>query len=253
MNIRTPSSSSTTTSLPSLSANVITNTNTTANNNTAILNTFAQINTSKQWTTLSAFINKFNKKIKKKKHLKALTTREAGYILLSTDPNVLKTFGIWITSFGKKFMPIVITNPAHYRYYQQQNNMKNINNKNRNGNRNTTTNNCNNNNARKKNHHQLLLNENHNNDNNHTNRNTKNVINGDNNNFITCTCAGKKPSSSTQQQHDQNRKFYESHDYNAGRHFSTQSQHKANCLLWSPPTSGHLHSWRRGYEDDGKK
>lgn len=251
MNIRTPSSS-TTTSLPSLSANVITNTTTTANYNTAILNTFAQINTSKQWTTLSAFINKFNKKIKKKKHLKALTTREAGYILLSTDPNVLKTFGIWITSFGKKFMPIVITNPAHYRYYQQQNNMKNINNKNRNGNRNTTTNNCNNNNARKKNH-QLLLNENHNNDNNHTNRNTKNVINGDNNNFITCTCAGKKPSSSTQQQHDQNRKFYESHDYNAGRHFSTQSQHKANCLLWSPPTSGHLHSWRRGYEDDGKK
>ena len=38
----------------------------------------------------------------------------------------------------------------------------------------------------------------------------------------------------------------------AGRHASTQSEHIASCQLWKPPSTGHLHSWRRGFSD-GKK
>ena len=45
-----------------------------------------------------------------------------------------------------------------------------------------------------------------------------------------------------------NARYFGSHDYNAGRHAATNSRHKANCLLWRPPESGHLHSWRRGHD-----
>lgn len=46
---------------------------------------------------------------------------------------------------------------------------------------------------------------------------------------------------------DTSARFFGSHDYNAGRHASTTSAHKANCMCWTPPTTSHLHSWRRGY------
>ena len=49
------------------------------------------------------------------------------------------------------------------------------------------------------------------------------------------------------------KRYYGSMDYNAGRHQSTQSQHVATCLCWEPPSTGHLHSWRRGYNDLHKK
>ena len=45
------------------------------------------------------------------------------------------------------------------------------------------------------------------------------------------------------------KRYFGSSDYNAGRHVNTQSIHVANCLCWQPPTTGHLHSWRRGYEE----
>jgi hypothetical protein len=54
------------------------------------LTIFAEINTSKQWTTLSAFVNKVNQKLK---HNDAkVTAREAASILLSADQNELKKF-----------------------------------------------------------------------------------------------------------------------------------------------------------------
>lgn len=60
-----------------------------------------------------------------------------------------------------------------------------------------------------------------------------------------CSCSGApggKPASTEA-------RYFGSHDYNAGRHAPTQSKHKATCAAWSPPTSGHLHSWRRGFDD----
>lgn len=46
-----------------------------------------------------------------------------------------------------------------------------------------------------------------------------------------------------------NERYFGSHDYNAGRHVCTASAHKPNCPMWCPPTSGHLHSWRRGFQE----
>ena len=48
-------------------------------------------------------------------------------------------------------------------------------------------------------------------------------------------------------------KYFASMDYNAGKHANTNSEHIGTCILWQPPSSGHLHSWRRGYADDHKK
>ena len=42
-------------------------------------------------------------------------------------------------------------------------------------------------------------------------------------------------------------RYFGSHDYNGGRHSSTASKHACTCPLWAPPSSGHLHSWRRKY------
>mmetsp|Transcript_7982 Transcript_7982/g.13497 ORF Transcript_7982/g.13497 Transcript_7982/m.13497 type:complete len:193 (+) Transcript_7982:87-665(+) len=47
------------------------------------------------------------------------------------------------------------------------------------------------------------------------------------------------------------KKYFNSHDYNGGRHACTQSKHIANCPLWRPAPTSHLHSWRRGYDDAG--
>lgn len=47
-------------------------------------------------------------------------------------------------------------------------------------------------------------------------------------------------------------RYFKSHDYyNGGRHASTQSKHVATCPLWRPAPTSHLHSWRRGFEEDG--
>ena len=47
-------------------------------------------------------------------------------------------------------------------------------------------------------------------------------------------------------------KYFSSHDYNGGRHACTASTHKANCALWTPPLTGHLHSWRGRRYDTAK-
>ena len=41
--------------------------------------------------------------------------------------------------------------------------------------------------------------------------------------------------------------YFGSHNYNGGRHACTASLHRGSCPLWLPPSSGHLHSWRRGH------
>ena len=67
----------------------------------------------------------------------------------------------------------------------------------------------------------------------------------------TCTCCTKD--SSEYNSTTSEKKYFHSQEYNAGRHSSTQSKHKLNCLRWSPPNTGHLHSWRRGFTDSGKE
>ena len=42
--------------------------------------------------------------------------------------------------------------------------------------------------------------------------------------------------------------FFRSTDYQAGRHALQTSGHLPNCACWTPPSTGHLHSWRKGYE-----
>lgn len=49
-------------------------------------------------------------------------------------------------------------------------------------------------------------------------------------------------------QNSRSKRFFGSNDYNAGRHHTTTSVHVANCPCWSPPTTSHLHSWRKSYE-----
>lgn len=48
-------------------------------------------------------------------------------------------------------------------------------------------------------------------------------------------------------------RYLTSSDYNAGRHACTASRHIGTCPLWRPASSGHLHSWRRGYTTKTKK
>jgi len=68
-----------------------------------------------------------------------------------------------------------------------------------------------------------------------------------------CTCsAATKTSASSSSSSNSNRQgdgsqFLSSTAYNAGRHGIDMSSHKPNCLLWTPPSAGHLFSWRRGF------
>jgi len=54
-----------------------------------------------------------------------------------------------------------------------------------------------------------------------------------------CTCGAIQPANSD---------YFTSTDYNAGRHSMEKSSHRINCIAWTPPTTGHLHSWRRSFE-----
>ncbi|CAN0309356.1 unnamed protein product [Laminaria digitata] len=45
-----------------------------------------------------------------------------------------------------------------------------------------------------------------------------------------------------------NARFFGSQDHNAGRHALKASGHRKDCLRWTPPTTSHLHSWRRGFD-----
>ena len=64
-----------------------------------------------------------------------------------------------------------------------------------------------------------------------------------------CSCGigGDEAKVGQKRKNDENERYYKSHDYNAGRHATDTSSHKMNCVKWTPPTCGHLHSWRRGF------
>ena len=54
-----------------------------------------------------------------------------------------------------------------------------------------------------------------------------------------CTCRGLI------NRKDENTQYFNSHDYNGGRHACSNSLHIGSCPGWAPSTSSHLHSWRR--------
>lgn len=43
-------------------------------------------------------------------------------------------------------------------------------------------------------------------------------------------------------------RFFGSTDYHAGRHALKASGHLRNCACWTPPSTGHMHSWRKGFD-----
>lgn len=176
----------------------------------SLLRLLCQIRTSKQWSTLPAILTKLHK-LQRRLHPNEVpfTPRAVSAILSSTSKSELLRHGIWVTFFGAKYMPIVLTNQG---YAQQWSELS----------------------AR------------------HDNLETGK---------LPCTCrfgkalaaskgAGNNKDCVTSGMRKQREvaRYFGSHDYNAGRHCATTSEHHSNCLCWHPPTSGHLHSWRRGYE-----
>ncbi|CAN0028309.1 unnamed protein product [Ectocarpus sp. 12 AP-2014] len=138
-----------------------------------------EVNTSNQWSTLTGVLTKVNKRLPAEQQVDARTL--AG--LLTSEPAAeLARNGVWTTSFGAKYMPIVVVNRAY---------------------------------ARK-------------------------VAQGGEQGRCSCGEGGRSGSGSS--------RFFGSQDYNAGRHALEASAHNAGCLCWTPPTTGHLHSWRRGFD-----
>ena len=65
-----------------------------------------------------------------------------------------------------------------------------------------------------------------------------------------CECRGGGRGSGRDGSSEDARRYFESQAYHGGRHASTQSRHLASCPCWRPAPSGHLHSWRRGYDQN---
>ena len=152
----------------------------------------AACGTSNSWSTLEAVAKKVGKRMGQ-----AVTPRELDDFMEGVGDSALQQHGVWRTSFGKKYMSIVLVNVAFGRALAAR---------------------------------------------------------GATSAPPTCSC-GATPSSSSgsDKQGDAASRYFGSHDYNAGRHSTTNSIHKASCLLWRPPTTSHLHSWRRGFASKGTK
>lgn len=154
----------------------------------------AACGTSNSWSTLEAVAAKVSRRTGRR-----VTPRELDELMLRVGDAALLAHGVWRTSFGKKYMPIVCVNTAFAR--------------------------------------------------------SAAAAAG---NQWTCTCGAAGTGASggcalAQNHKKQTERYFGSQDYNAGRHACTASVHKGQCLMWQPPTSGHLHSWRRGFADDGRR
>ncbi|CAM9770296.1 unnamed protein product, partial [Sphacelaria rigidula] len=137
------------------------------------------VNTSNQWSTLTGVLSKVNKKLPARHQVDARTLAR---LVTSESAAELARNGVWVTSFGAKYMPIVIVNRGY---------------------------------ARK-------------------------VAQGEEQGCCSCGQGERSGSDSS--------RFFGSQDYNAGRHALEASAHSLSCLCWTPPATGHLHSWRRGFD-----
>eukprot|EP01043_Picozoa_sp_COSAG02_P075333 COSAG02_NODE_15486_length_1156_cov_2.068416_1_plen_171_part_00 len=153
----------------------------------------AACGTSNSWSTLEAVATKVSRRAGRK-----VTPRELDVLMRGVGDATLLAHGIWRTSFGQKFMPIITVNTAFAR--------------------------------------------------------SAAAADGEQ---WACTCGATPAAASggavAQKRQKDSDRFFGSQDYNGGRHASTASVHKGQCLMWRPPTTGHLHSWRRGFDDDGRQ
>ena len=113
------------------------------------------------------------------------SVKEVDEILVSFGGERLRESGVFRTSFGAKYVPIILTNPAFAKALKAS---------------------------------------------------------------TECTCGISKDYAS-----DKVRLNINSQAYDSGKHNAGASPHKINCAEWTPPKASHLHSWRRGYADVGKK
>ena len=139
------------------------------------------VSTSCQWATLPSVVTKVNKRLAAGDCVDARSL--AGW-LASVDEAELSRAGVWVQSFGTRFQPIVLTNPACARALEAQ----------------------------------------------------------DRSSEPVCSCSRTGPAG------EDAGRYFGSTDYNAGRHALQVSAHLPNCACWTPPTTSHLHSWRRGFD-----
>jgi hypothetical protein len=79
-------------------------------NDTALGRALSTTPTSCGWSTLDAVATKVGKKLGRK-----VTPREIDDLMLLVGDSELLSAGVWRTSFGRRFMPIVTVNPAFAR------------------------------------------------------------------------------------------------------------------------------------------
>ena len=77
----------------------------------SLLTKLAQISTRNSWSTLPSFVCKFNKKFPSNR----TDARSLVAALKPIPPTILARQGVWTHSFGKKYMPLVLTNAAYRR------------------------------------------------------------------------------------------------------------------------------------------
>ena len=79
-----------------------------------LLSRIESISTRNSWSTLPSFISKLNKKFPTQK----VTARSFVSQLKSVPTPILAQHGVWMHSFGKKYMPLVLTNAAYRRAWR---------------------------------------------------------------------------------------------------------------------------------------
>lgn len=137
--------------------------------------------TSNAWSTLEAVAVKVSKRVGR-----TVSPRELDDLMVHAGDKALLSRGVWRTSFGAKYMPIILVNPAFGRTAVAASEAEPM-----------------------------------------------------------CSC-GAGTGDHVRDDRDQKR-YFSSQDYNAGRHAVTTSKHKASCLMWRPPSTSHMHSWRRRF------
>ncbi|CAN0480654.1 unnamed protein product, partial [Hapterophycus canaliculatus] len=74
------------------------------------------VNTSNQWSTLTGVLTKLNRKLPAREQVDARTLAK---LLASASAAELSRNGVWTTSFGAKYMPIIIINRGYARKIAQ--------------------------------------------------------------------------------------------------------------------------------------
>ena len=157
--------------------------------------------TSNQWSMLSSVMTKMNKKLDSENRI--IDPRRLVEFLKSIGAKELNAHGVWWTSFGSQYEPIILVNPAYARARALE----------RSGGSGGVCTCC----------------------------------GGSGADDTTSSSSSSSSEAAARKSEAASKKYFESHDYNAGRHASTASCHIASCCKWKPPTTSHLHSWRRGF------